>query len=69
MRVEVRSSSPGGSGIPAVLIELAAERVTVRELIRRAVLDRARPADSRLTRGGHRLEHLSNMDSGPIGGS
>jgi hypothetical protein len=41
-RVEVRSAIPGAAGLPAVLIELAAERTTARELISRAVAEQIR---------------------------
>lgn len=39
LQVEVRSKLPGGGGIPNVLVELANERTTARELIRRAVTE------------------------------
>jgi hypothetical protein len=39
VQVEVRSKLPGGGSIPDVLVELASERTTVRELIRRAVIE------------------------------
>ncbi|MFC7761859.1 hypothetical protein ACFQY4_30280 [Catellatospora bangladeshensis] len=42
MRVEVRSRVPGGERLPDVLIELARERTTVRELIRAAVAEQVR---------------------------
>ena len=44
MRVEVRSRIPGadGAGVPAVLIELAAERTTTRQLIACAVAEQIR---------------------------
>ena len=54
MQIEVRSKVPGtaDSTLPAVLIELAQETTTLRELIRRAVLEqinvtKADPARSR----------------------
>ena len=39
MHIEVRSRIPGDDGLPAVLIELAEETTTPRELIRRAVIE------------------------------
>ncbi len=42
MRVEVRSRVPGGERLPDVLVELAQERTTVRELIRAAVAEQVR---------------------------
>jgi hypothetical protein len=39
VRVEVRSKLPGGGDIPSVLVELANDRTTARELIRRAVIE------------------------------
>lgn len=44
MRVEVRSRAPGavGGGPPDVLVELADERTTAGELIRRAVAEQVR---------------------------
>jgi hypothetical protein len=41
MRVEVRSKVPGATApvLPAVLVELATETTTLRDLIRRAVLE------------------------------
>jgi hypothetical protein len=39
MQIEVRSRIPGDDGLPAVLIELAEETTTTRELIRRAVIE------------------------------
>ena len=42
MRVEVRSRVPGGERLPDVLIELARERTTVRDLIRAAVAEQVR---------------------------
>jgi hypothetical protein len=44
MRVEVRSRIPGAGrdDVPAVLVELARERTTVRELIGRAVAEQVR---------------------------
>ncbi|MGH3648920.1 MAG: hypothetical protein ACRDTM_17300 [Micromonosporaceae bacterium] len=37
VEIEVRSRIPGSDAIPDVLVELASEQTTVRELIRRAV--------------------------------
>ncbi|MFC7244182.1 hypothetical protein ACFQO7_17045 [Catellatospora aurea] len=42
MRVEVRSRVPGGDRLPDVLVELAQEQTTVRELIRAAVAEQVR---------------------------
>lgn len=44
LRVEVRSrvTGAGGEGVPDVLLDLASERTTVRELIRRAVEEQVR---------------------------
>jgi len=44
IQVEVRSKIPGatGDGVPHVLVELASERTTTRELIRRAVEEQIR---------------------------
>ena len=39
MQIEVRSRIPGDDGLPAVLIELAEEMTTTRDLIRRAVIE------------------------------
>ncbi|WP_191837398.1 hypothetical protein [Catellatospora chokoriensis] len=42
MRVEVRSRIPGGERLPDVLVQLAQEQTTVRELIRAAVAEQVR---------------------------
>ncbi len=42
MQVEVRSRIPGGDRLPDVLVELAQERTTVRELIGAAVAEQVR---------------------------
>jgi hypothetical protein len=42
MRVEVRGRVPGGDRLPSVLVDLACERVTARELIRAAVAEQIR---------------------------
>jgi len=42
MQVEVRGKVPGGDRLPSVLVELAWEVVTVRELIRAAVEEQIR---------------------------
>ncbi|GAA2399097.1 hypothetical protein Cme02nite_07940 [Catellatospora methionotrophica] len=64
MRVEVRSRVPGGDRLPDVLVELAQERTTVRELIRAAVAEQVRAwqADSSRCRALLDRQYLTDDD-------
>lgn len=64
MRVEVRSRIPGGDRLPDVLVELAREQTTVRELIRAAVAEQVRAwqADSARCRALLDRQYLTDED-------
>ncbi len=64
MQVEVRSRIPGGDRLPDVLVELAQEQTTVRELIRAAVAGQVRAwqADSARCRALLDRQYLTDDD-------
>ncbi|GAB4051198.1 hypothetical protein [Catellatospora paridis] len=64
VQVEVRSRIPGGDRLPDVLVELAQERTTVRELVRAAVAEQVRAwqADSSRCRALLDRQYLTDDD-------
>lgn len=64
VRVKVRSRVPGGERLPDVLVELAQEHTTVRELIRAAVAEQVRSwqDDSNRCRAMLDRQYLTDAD-------